>query len=225
MTNPIEPKRTEYSMRIPSHYLHLGADTGSAKPLLIMIHGWADNASSFVRRAMPKLDDSFEVLAPNAPFPLPQLVEGEWKEAYAWYFADFSKERVLIHPSVAAGAVADLLGQLGLAEREKILCGFSQGGYFLPHLAAKLTQVKRVITIGSGFQPDFYTKHGLRFPVTAIHGEADEVIPFARSKAEFETLQAAIQSGGRFVGVPGMTHTIDENGRRALTEVLNEATR
>jgi predicted esterase len=224
MTNLIiELKKTEHAVRIPSQYLHLNAD-GTEKPLLIMIHGYADSAMSFVRRALPRPPTEFEVLAPNAPFPLPQLVEGEWKEAYAWYFADFARERILIHPTVAAESVALLVRQLGLEQRPKILCGFSQGGYFIPHLARELRNVERLITIGSGFQPDFYRKYDLRLPITAIHGEADEVVPYARSKTEFASL-ADRNTSGRFISLPKMTHTIDEAGRTALQDVLREAKR
>lgn len=216
-TLPLKP--TRYSLEVPSSYVHEGQ--GEGKPLLLLIHGFADSAPSFLRRAFPAPDPRFEILAPNGPFPLPQRVENEWKEAYGWYFADLSRNQIHIHPSVAAGAIASLVRELGLERRAKVLVGFSQGGYFLPHLAHELREVRRLIAIGSGFHPEYFEKYGLRVPVSAVHGEEDEVIPFAEAAADFARLGTWNQ-GGRLVPVPGMAHALSEGGRAALRELLGE---
>lgn len=215
--------RTEYNLRIPAQYVHLNSDSAltARNPLLVFIHGYADTASSFVRRAANRAMDRFELLAPNGPFPLPQRVDGEWKEAYAWYFADFSRNRVVIHPTVAADAIAELVDRLGFADRAKILCGFSQGGYFLPHLASRLKNVASLVTIGAGFHPEFYSSYGLRMPVTAIHGDQDEVVPFEDAKSGFAKLKEP-HAASRFIAVSGMTHAIDDSGRGVLERVLLE---
>jgi predicted esterase len=211
---------TSYSLDVPSSYVHArGAGTG--KPLLLFLHGYADSASSFLRRAMPEPDPRFEILAPNAPFPLPKFVDGEWKAAYGWYFADLSAKRIYVHPRVAAGAVAGLVERLGLADRPKVLVGFSQGGYFLPHLARELREVRRFIAIGAGFHPEYFAEFGLtKANVHAIHGAGDEVIPFAEAKGDFERLGS--WNRGEFVAIPGMTHAINEEGAAALARLLTE---
>lgn len=210
------PEKTTYTLDIPSHYLHLNA--GEGKPLLLLIHGYADSASSFLRRTLPDGDPRFEVLAPNGPFPLPQRKENEWKEAYGWYFADLSGNKVVIHPGVAARALAGLVEKLGLRDRPKILLGFSQGGYFLPHLAHELHAVKRFITIGTGYHAQFFAQYGLHQRVDAIHGTHDEVIPLSESRADFEKLAPA--NRGTYREIPGMLHKINEEGRAALRDYL-----
>ncbi len=212
-------KKTQYELSIPSSYLHENA--GESKPLLLMIHGYADSAPSFVRRAFAEPDPKFEILAPNGPFPLPQRVNNEWREAYGWYFADLSLNIIYIHPAVAAGAIAGLIRRLNLEERPKILCGFSQGGYFLPHLAHQLKNVQRLIMIGAGFHPEYFRKYDLRLPVTAIHGDADEVVPLKDAQEGFAGL-GEWNAGGRLIVLPGMTHSINDAGREALQAVLDE---
>lgn len=209
---------TEYSLRVPSTFLH--ENQGAEKTLLIFLHGFADSAASFLRRAYPEPDPAFEILAPNGPFPQPQRMGGEWKDAYAWYFANLSENRVIIPPSVAADAIAGLVKTLGLENRPKIVCGFSQGGYFMPHLAHKLKNVQRLIAMGAGFHPEYFERFGMRLPVSAIHGSADDVIPLAEAQGDFERL-GSWNAGGKFVVVPGMSHAIDDAGRAALQEVLS----
>jgi predicted esterase len=218
MSSSFEQRTTQYHLQVPSRYLH--AQEGEGKPLLLMVHGFADSAASFVRRALPASAGRFELLAPNGPFPLPQRVENEWKEAYGWYFADFSAKKIHVHPEVAARAVASLVQELGLSARPKVLCGFSQGGYFLPHLAHELKEVKQMITIGAGFHPEFFASYGLRLPVTAIHGTEDEIIPMAGAKEEFSRL-GSWNTGGSFVEISGMTHAINAEGKEALGRVIS----
>ena len=76
---------TTYAIDVPSTYVHEHA--GQGKPLLLFAHGFADSAKSILKRALPDLDPRFEILAPNGPFPMPQRVGNEWKDAFAWYFA------------------------------------------------------------------------------------------------------------------------------------------
>jgi predicted esterase len=211
----------EQTITIPTYYLHRkeGQEGSEGKPLLILTHGFSDSGSSFYRRVAPALGDQFEVLAPNGLFPQPIKQEGVWKEAYAWFFADLEKKKIYIHPDVSARAIARIVGDLGLEERPKILLGFSQGGWFLPYLAKELRRVERMIMIGAGFRPADFEKYGLRLPVSAIHGDADEVVSCARSGEEFKAL-GAFNAGGDFHVIPDMTHSLNDDGRAKLKELL-----
>ncbi len=207
----------EQNITIPTYYLHLSP--GPHKPLLILLHGFSDSGASFFRRVAPALDERFEIFAPNGLFPQPSRQEGVWKEAYAWYFADLEKKKIYIDPEVSAKAVAGIIQDLGAVDRPKILVGFSQGGYFLPFLASQLKNVQRLIAIGSGFRPDDFKALQLRLPVCAIHGDADDVIALAGSQKEFHAL-GTHNTKGEFHVIPGMTHSINDQGREKLREVL-----
>jgi len=216
MEPKIVPK--EQSITIPSYYLHVNPRS-ERDPVVILAHGFSDSGSSFFRRVAPAFSEHHEVLAPNGLFPQPIRQEGVWKEAYAWFFADLEKKKIYIHPDVSARAIAGIVGDLSLVNRPKILLGFSQGGYFLPYLAKELRNVQRMIMIGSGFRPADFEKYELRFPVSAIHGDADDVISMENSQEEFQRL-GAHNLGGDFHVIPGMTHSIDDKGRAKLREVL-----
>jgi predicted esterase len=207
----------EQTVAIPQQALHVGA--GRDKPLLLLAHGFSDSGASFFRRIATAIPEKFEVLAPNGLFPQPVRQNGTWKEAWAWYFADLAAKNVYIHPDVSAIAVANLVSTLGLDGRPKVLCGFSQGGWFLPYLAKRLNLVERMLMVGSGFRAEDFEHLGLRLPVSAVHGSEDEVVPAVRSKNEHKTLGAS-NLGGSFYLVPGMTHSIDDNGRNRLRELL-----
>jgi phospholipase/carboxylesterase len=207
----------EATITIPHKAVHL--QKGEGKPLLLLAHGFADSGAGFVKRVAESVPDRFEVLAPNGLFPQPVRQGDTWKEAYAWYFADLGANKIYIHPAVSAGAVRGLVERLGLAARPKILVGFSQGGWFLPYLASELKNVERMIMIGAGFRSEDFARLRLRLPVSAIHGDHDEVVPHARSRDEFDRL-GEWNTGGAFHLVPGMTHTIDDSGRARLRELL-----
>ena len=137
-----EHLKRNLSVHLPMTYLHL--NPGPEKPLLVFFHGYTDTAAAFVRRALPSLDDRFEILAPNGLFPTPLKEKQEWKQAFAWYFVDFAKQKTIIPPQVAAEAVSHLVHELGLRDRKKVLLGFSQGGFFLPYVLPKLTNVTKM---------------------------------------------------------------------------------
>lgn len=217
MDPTIVPK--DQTITIPTYYLH--RQEGEEKPLLILAHGFSDSGSSFYRRVAPAIGNNFEVLAPNGLFPQPIQQKGEWKEAYAWFFADLEKNKIYIHPDVSAKAIARIVNDLGLEDRPKILLGFSQGGYFLPYLAKELKRIERMIMIGSGFRPSDFEKYQIRMPVSALHGDKDDVISPERSRGEFHAL-GEWNKGGRFHVISGMTHSIDDNGRAKLKEILAE---
>jgi len=211
----------DQTITIPTYFLHHGK--GEDRPLLVLAHGFSDSGSSFYRRVAPSLGNAFEVLAPNGLFPQPIRQEGVWKEAYAWFFADLEKNKIYIHPDVSAQAIARIVDDLGLSERPKVLLGFSQGGYFLPYLAKELRNVERMIMIGSGFRGADFAQYGLSLPVSAIHGDADEVIEIKGSRKEFEAL-GKHNSAGAFHVIPGMTHSLNDQGRAKLKELLIAAT-
>ncbi len=209
---------TEVSVKMPLTYLHLNSN--EQKPLLIFFHGYTDTAAGFLRRAWPEVDSSYEILAPNGLFPTPVKIEGGWKQAFAWYFSDFASQRVLISPQVSAKAILELVEQLNLQERPKILIGFSQGGFFLPFVFSKLKNVKKLIAIGSAYRPDDYPQQ-MPVPLVALHGSDDFVISHQQAKDSFQLLSTRNPLGS-FHSFQGLGHTMDKASRAALKlEIAN----
>lgn len=214
----MKPQKFETNLKIPISYIHL--NSGKNKPLVIMFHGFADSAKSFLKRAFHETPTDVEVLAINGPFPLPQKKEDHWKHAYAWYFVDLQTKEIYIHPQVAVQAVSDLLKHLGLEEREKILIGFSQGGFFIPFLLHKLHNVKQLLTIGCGYRPEDYPKEQI-FNLQALHGEKDEVVTYKYAKDSFETLRGHIKGG--FTSIEDMGHNFNDEAREWLKKQIHHA--
>lgn len=175
-------------------YEHL--NVGENKPVLMFFHGFADSAEALLRRAYPQLSEKYEILAINGPFPVPQKKANEWRPAFAWYFFDFKKNKAFIPPQQAAQAVELLVNKLFLEKRKKFLVGFSQGGFFIPHLLPHLKEVKHVVSIGAAYRPEDYPEN-INFAVDAIHGSEDEVISLQRAQETFDLLKIKNPKIGR----------------------------
>lgn len=213
----IDQLQTTVTSEIPMRYHHL--NQGERKALLIFFHGYADSAQAFLRRAFPDLDDRYEILAINGLFPVPQQKENVWKHAFAWYFADFSSDSVLIHPKVSANAVSHLIDSLGLTERTKILLGFSQGGFFLPHVLPQLKNVKHMISVAAAYgSPEFKT---IDVSLDALHGSADEVVSFDKAEKTFATLKSK-NPKGLFKKFEGLKHTMNDESRAWLKDRIEQ---
>ncbi|MBC7420861.1 MAG: hypothetical protein H7328_09035 [Bdellovibrio sp.] len=202
---------------IPIRYHHLNA--GPDKPVLIFFHGYADSAQAFLRRAYPGLDSRYEILAINGLFPVPQKKDNVWKQAFAWYFADFSTNSVLIHPNISANAVVHLIENLGLTSRVKLLLAFSQGGFFLPHILPYLKNVKHMISIAAAYaSPEYQTN--LNVPLDAIHGTEDDIVTFESGKTSFESLKKH-NPHGIFKSFEGLRHTMNDESRAWLKDRID----
>lgn len=206
------------SLDIPIRYEHI--NPGGDKPLLIFFHGFADSSSALLRRAYPEPNDKYEILAINGPFPVPQKRGDKWKYAYAWYFTDFSTVTSYISPQVAVRAVCDLLTKLNLHNRQKMLIGFSQGAFFIPHLLPKLSNVKHVVAIGAAYRPEDYPAT-LNITIDALHGSHDEVISLDKAYESFQSLKIK-NPKGEFIEFKDMGHTMNAESREWLSKKIDQ---
>jgi predicted esterase len=217
--NEIKTDKIQINSEIPMTYHHL--NQGSLKPLLLFFHGYADSARAFLRRAYPEMNENFEVLAVNGLFPVPQKKDNEWKQAYAWYFADFQSRSILIDPEVCAKAISHLIEKLQLQDRQKILIGFSQGGFFLPFVLPYLKNVKQMYSIGAAYREEDY-KEILKIKLDALHGTEDEVIPHDMAESSFKEFVQKKNPQGAFHTFKGLKHTMNSESRLWLSEELNK---
>jgi predicted esterase len=127
----------------------------------------------------------------------------------------------LIPPQVSANGVADLLQKLNLQERDKILIGFSQGGFFLPFVWPHLEHVRKLFGVAAGYRAGDYPDL-LSAPVDAIHGTEDKVVTMDLAKDSFEKL-AAKNPRGQFFSFPGLAHTMNDSSRELLRNKIFEA--
>ncbi len=214
----IEQHLTSVNSEIPIRYHHENA--GESKPVIILFHGYADSAQAFLRRALPDLDPLYEILAINGLFPVPQKKDNVWKQAFAWYFADFTSKSVLIHPKISADAVVHLLEKLNLTDRPKILLAFSQGGFFLPYILPQLKNVKHMISIAAAYGSTEY-KSALNIPLDAIHGVEDDIVTCEMGEETFASLKSQ-NPKGVFKKFEGLKHTMNDESRAWLKNRIAE---
>ncbi|MEY4632524.1 MAG: hypothetical protein RIQ81_2644 [Pseudomonadota bacterium] len=197
-----------------------GAGTTHDEPLLLMLHGFRETADEFLTRALGRgQPPPIETLAPNAPFPMPWRKAGKYSEAYSWYFRDVDRSAVLIPPEVAAQGLFRLLTALELAERRIVIAGFSQGGFFAPHIARLLPRVAGIVAVGAGFRIDEY--QGVRpCVIHALHGADDQIVPAQNMLDGLRELHAAGFPPGQVKILDNLAHEMDDRARRAFRDMV-----
>lgn len=194
-----------YSFTLPIRYSLWGPKD---KGVVIALHGYQDHALSMMRRiGWWEKELPFQVLAVNAPFPVPIWAADGFKEAYAWYFRDTDRGFTIVSPNETALRVYQLVDSLGLAKLPSMIFGFSQGGYLAPFLGPHLKDLRGLISLGSGYPMEPYRQLKSTY-VYGLHGDKDERIPHDASKAAHgEIIKAGFK--GEFITLPGLGHKVD----------------
>lgn len=192
--------------------------------LAILLHGYQDSAKAMIKRlGWLNKKPPFRWLAINGPFPVPVWSADGFKEAYAWYFRDSSRDLTLVTPTTTAESLKGLLGDLGLNEIPKVFFGFSQGGYLAPYLAKHAQNVRAIVGLGCGYTEEGYANLP-PLKVLGFHGTQDEVVSWTESREEHARL---MQRGfsGYFHEVPNLTHTMNETTAARIAETIEECLR
>lgn len=213
----MDKKTLELQAHLPFSFHHKVHEDD--EKLVLFLHGYMDSGMSFFRRALRGNEISESILAPNGPFPLPVQTEDSFKEAYAWYFWEYSKNRVVIPPRVSVGLLKELIDQLGYTKKPKVLVGFSQGGFMLPYLLPELEGIKGLVAVGAGFREQDYPA-STAVPLVAIHGDEDKIIGLDYSQKSFEALLATRKIKGDFHIIPGLGHTVNEAGSLLIRDSI-----
>jgi phospholipase/carboxylesterase len=192
------------------------ADGGKPRRLVILLHGLGADGSDLIGlaaywgRLMP--DAGF--IAPNAPFPCDMAPYG-----FQWFSLQ-DRTPAMIQAGVRAAAplldnfIDETLAASGLEERQLALVGFSQGTMMSLFVALRRPRPVAGVLGFSGALVGVEALAGevrARPRVLLVHGEADEVVPFAMMGAA----EAALREVGvpvESVARPGLGHGIDETG-------------
>jgi phospholipase/carboxylesterase len=189
---------------------------GTAKQLVVLLHGYGSNGDDlislapFFAQALPEA----EFLSPNAPFPCEISPLG-----FQWFGLEDRTPEMLLGGTRLAAEILDKfldaeLTKRGLKDRDLALVGFSQGTMMSLHVGPR-----RPSRIGGilGFSGSLIAPHLLgpelksKPPIFLVHGTADQVVPFgALTQAEKALRDAGIpvETEAR----PGLPHSIDQVG-------------
>jgi phospholipase/carboxylesterase len=211
-----------------------GPALGEARAAVVFVHGYGADGADLLGLAEPMAPHLPEVAfhAPDAPEPC--KMGGFGRQWFPIPWLDGSSE--VDAGAGLARAAADLdafldgvLASEGLAAGRLALLGFSQGSMMALHVAPRRAEPLAGVAAFSGrlLQPDRLATEALtRPPVLLIHGDRDEVVPFA----DMGRAGTALDGAGFVVQGPvmrGPGHGIAPDGLGAavgfLRAVLPEA--
>jgi phospholipase/carboxylesterase len=190
-----------------------GPREGKATQLVVLLHGLGADGADLVdlapswAHALPHA----AFVAPHAPEP---YVEGGFGRQWfaLWDRSDASRAAGADAARVWLDAFIDAeLARLGVSDYA--LMGFSQGAMMALHVGLRRKLAPKAILAFSGrlIAADRLGEIANHAPVLLVHGEADEVVPAADSRAAASALIAAgvpVQT----VFSPDLGHGIDDAG-------------
>lgn len=199
---------------------------GKAKQLILLLHGWGADGPNLIDLAdlfAETLPDAY-FIAPNAPYPCEANPYG-----FQWFsLMDRQPQHLLAGVRGAAEIlnhfIDEQLAALALDNSKLALVGFSQGTMTALHVALRRSpQIGAVVGFsGSLIGPDELAKEiTARPPVCLIHGNMDDVVPYASMERAANALAQH--------GVKAETHTreylghsIDMEGIKAASAFLGK---
>lgn len=216
----------EYAIKrskVPSHtfvdYFFKPATT--TKETWLLLHGYGESAFQIVKRLNPLFKNDVNILAPNAPFPLPTQTQSADKLGFGWYFYDRENDRYFIDFSIASEILNNLIIELKLDQTKLRIIGYSQGGYLAPFAGIALKNTFHVVGINSSTRVDFIEDKKLPFIFDQIHAENDEFVDPTLAKARFEQLQS-YGNKGEIVFLPDETHFLSRNFLDPLNNLISK---
>ena len=200
------------------------ASGGKAKQLVVILHGWGADGPNLIdladvfARALP--DAHF--IAPNAPFVCEVNPYGfQWfslMDRQPQHMLDGARKAV----DVLNGFIDEQLAELSLDNSQLALVGFSQGTMTALHLALRRTpQIAAVVGFsGALVGGEVLAKEiTARPPICLIHGNMDDVVPYASLAHATDTLKnhgCSVTSHSR----PFLGHSIDMEGMAISAQFL-----
>ena len=165
----------------------------AAKQVMVLLHGYGADGSDLIGLGGEWRDRFPDMLfvSPNAPWPCGRNPGGfEWFPVNDPPVESFRREGADRARPVIVNFLIDLWAQTGLAARDTVLCGFSQGAMMALHTGLSLDHEVRAIIAFSGAlipPPEPWSK-----PLVAlIHGDLDGVVPVQLSRDAEVVLRAA----------------------------------
>jgi phospholipase/carboxylesterase len=163
--------------------------------LLILLHGWTGDEDSMWVLAR-KLSSTYTILAPRAPFPVP---EGgySWREMASGTWGLPSLDD--LHPAAESllKFIDEWSATLQMDTGQFDLMGFSQGAAFTMVLALLYPARVRSLAVLSGFLPDgaeallaVRPLAGKRMLVT--HGTRDDIVPVEQAHRSVKLLKESV---------------------------------
>lgn len=196
-----------------------GVAEGQARQVVVFLHGYGADGSDLLGLADPLAPHLEETAfyAPDAPEPCAAAPMGRQWFSIPWIDGS-SEETSLAGMEAAARDLDAFLDQVleaeGLTADRLALVGFSQGTMISLHVAPRRDAPVAGIAAFSGrlLVPERLGEARVKPPVLLLHGDADDVVPYASmeqagnhlSKAGFETYAYTMAGTGHGIAPDGL---------------------
>ncbi len=200
--------------------------SGKAKKAVVLLHGYGSDGNDLIS-LQPYLADLLPdavFVAPNAPAPCAINPAG-----YEWFPLDLDREISRLEGidstrPVISGFLNDLWAETGLAAKDTLLCGFSQGAMIALDSGLRLPETLfGIISFSGGVVAPEKLGDEIKAkpPVCLIHGDSDDVVP-PRMSLEGENALKAAGVDVRLHISPGTGHSIAQDGLVAARQFISE---
>jgi phospholipase/carboxylesterase len=191
-----------------------GPRAGEVRQLVVLVHGLGADGHDLIDLAphWGKVLPHAAFAAPDGPEPCDHGFGRQW-----FSVSDRTPARMLAGVRAAAAALDPFidaeLARLGLGAADYALMGFSQGAMTALFTALRRQPPPRAVLAYSGalIGAEQLAAPPAWPPILLVHGEADEVVPAARSRQAEQAL-AALGAPVQAVYCPGLGHAIDDAG-------------
>ncbi|MEO6394423.1 MAG: dienelactone hydrolase family protein [Devosia sp.] len=198
---------------------------GMPKQLMVLLHGYGADGSDLIGLGHQWRDLFADMMfaSPNAPHRC-----GRNPAGYEWFPLDDDDRAAgrIAGAQAARWVIVDFLTELwaqtGLAAKDTVLCGFSQGTMMALHVGTSLdAELLGIIGFsGALIAPEgFGTERFAKPPVALIHGALDQVVETDLSRKAASELSTAGFEVTLHIS-PGIAHGIAPDGLDFATEFL-----
>jgi len=201
------------------------AKSGQTKKLVIMLHGVGSNSNDLISLAdYLNLNQYTTYLSPNAPYEYDMAPTG-----YQWFSLRDYSEKVLYSAISQEAHILDKyidekLNEYNLEPKDLIVLGFSQGSMIaLYQIPRRHRPINAIIAIsGALFNPAALKEEQKSKPdIFLIHGDRDQVVPFAAFNDAIKNLKQFEFKCNEFVMV-GTGHNISTLALSKIESFLKE---
>lgn len=201
------------------------ASGATPRQLVVLLHGRGADGNDLIGLAplfAERLPDAL-FLAPDAPQPCDMAPYG-----LQWFsLIDRTPEKIAAGVRGVAPAIDAFLdhhlAQHGLTDADLALFGFSQGCMMALHVGLRRAATPAAVMGYSGLlaaPESLAAEVTVRPPVLLVHGDGDEIVPYAALAAAEQALRDADVTV-EAITRPGLGHGIDDEGVRLAVSLMS----
>lgn len=185
-----------FKIEVPYQLIETGPK-GSAKPLIVYLHGYGQRIETFQKKCSSCLKTEAYHLFIQGPYPIfdhsRKKNVSDWGRA--WYLYDGNRMQFVKSLELASEFIQEIVDKLlNVIDVNRIcLIGYSMGGYLAGYFAlTRWKHVNELIVIGARIKTEILNEswENIRhLQILALHGKNDKSVSYLPQEKEIETLK------------------------------------